>query len=163
MALLGSADDMVRHLTFGYPTEDEAILALQAVEFRKTLPGAEGGPLMRRLQAYASGHRDDFRDVRVDLGRQTEFRKRVYRFCRTIPYGETLTYGELATLAGSPGAARAVGRAMAANQVPLIVPCHRVKPSSGGLGGFSSPGGVIMKRRLLDLEAGSPTGAGRLG
>ena len=72
--------------------------------------------------------------------------------CRKIPYGKTLSYGQLAAKAGRPGAARAVGNHMAGNRTPIIVPCHRVLPSGGGLGGFSAAGGVALKRRLLEME-----------
>ncbi|MEX1224432.1 MAG: MGMT family protein, partial [Pirellulales bacterium] len=73
--------------------------------------------------------------------------------CRRIPIGQTMSYAELAAVAGSPGAARAVGNIMAGNRVPIIVPCHRVVGSGGSLGGYSSSGGLRTKRRLLSLEA----------
>ena len=73
--------------------------------------------------------------------------------CRLIPYGQVLTYGELAERAGSPRAARAVGNVMRTNRFPLIVPCHRVVGAAGALGGYSAPTGLKMKRRLLRLEA----------
>lgn len=94
-------------------------------------------------------------------GHLTEFQSDVVATCRAIPLGQTRTYGEVARLAGRPGAARAVGRVMATNRVPLIVPCHRVVASSGKLGGFSAPQGVVLKRRLLDLER-TMVGASRL-
>jgi methylated-DNA-[protein]-cysteine S-methyltransferase len=71
---------------------------------------------------------------------------------RRIPAGETVTYGELAARAGSPGAAREVGQAMARNRFPIIVPCHRVLAANGGFGGFSAPGGLESKARLLTIE-----------
>jgi methylated-DNA-[protein]-cysteine S-methyltransferase len=79
----------------------------------------------------------------------TEFRRTVYEALRTVPLGETVSYGELAAMAGKPGAARAVGTAMADNPVPIVVPCHRVV-ASDGLGGFG--GGVELKKTLLKLE-----------
>lgn len=108
--------------------------------------------LVGRLRAYAAGQPVDFHDVAIDLGPQSDFQRRVVRCCRRIAYGKTATYGQLARLAGSPGAARAVGQVMAANRVPIIVPCHRVVAADGSLGGFSAPGGVELKRRLLELE-----------
>jgi methylated-DNA-[protein]-cysteine S-methyltransferase len=72
---------------------------------------------------------------------------------RRIRFGQTHSYGELASLVGSPRAARAVGSVMAKNRTPLVVPCHRVLASRGAIGGFSAMDGVHMKRRLLDLEA----------
>jgi methylated-DNA-[protein]-cysteine S-methyltransferase len=109
--------------------------------------------LVRRLQAYAEGKTDDFRDVPIDPGPQTDFRLRVIQNCRQIPPGSTLTYGELAARAGRPRAARAVGTCMAANRIPLIVPCHRVVGADGSLRGYSASGGLRLKQRLLDLES----------
>ena len=80
------------------------------------------------------------------------FRMRVYHALQQVPAGTTVSYGELAALAGSPGAARAVGSAMANNPWPLLVPCHRVLAAGGKLGGFTAHGGVATKRRLLKLE-----------
>jgi methylated-DNA-[protein]-cysteine S-methyltransferase len=104
------------------------------------------------LEAFAEGQADDFADVRVWSERWTPFQRRVLDRCRRIPYGQTRSYAELATAAGSPGAARAVGRTMATNPIPLVIPCHRVVGSGGDLCGFSAVGGLDAKRRLLDLE-----------
>ncbi len=109
--------------------------------------------LVRRLEAYAEAVVDDFRDVVIDPGPQTEFGLLVLNHCRQIPPGATLTYGELAARAGRPRAARAVGRCMASNRIPLIVPCHRVVGADGGLRGYSANGGLRLKQNLLDLEA----------
>jgi O-6-methylguanine DNA methyltransferase len=79
------------------------------------------------------------------------FTRRVYQVVQAIPRGETRSYAEVARAAGSPGGARAVGNAMRRNPICLFIPCHRVV-ASGGLGGFSSPGGLSQKRALLDLE-----------
>ena len=108
--------------------------------------------LAARIDAYAQGEPDDFRDVLVEHQALTRFQRKVLSACRAIPYGQTASYAELAARCGSPGAARAVGNIMARNRVPLIIPCHRVLNSSGELGGFSAPGGVTTKRKLLDLE-----------
>jgi len=80
----------------------------------------------------------------------TDFQRRVWALTREIPRGETRTYGQLARMAGSPGAARAVGQSMARNPWPIIVPCHRVLGSDGSLTGFG--GGVDLKRRMLQME-----------
>jgi methylated-DNA-[protein]-cysteine S-methyltransferase len=82
----------------------------------------------------------------------TEFQQKVQKLCRQIPFGTTMTYGELAAKAGAPGAARAVGICMARNCFPLVVPCHRVVPAGGRLGNYSAPGGTETKQRLLDME-----------
>ncbi len=115
--------------------------------------------LIARLQAFARGVPDDFLDVPVDFGGATEFTCRVWTACRAIGYGKVATYAELAARVGAPRAARAVGNALAANRVPLIIPCHRVIPLGGRFGRYSAPGGALMKRRLLELEAA----AGRVG
>jgi methylated-DNA-[protein]-cysteine S-methyltransferase len=108
----------------------------------------------RRLAEVRRWLRDWFkgRPVRVPLKLEgTPFMRRIYEVVRRIPAGETLSYGEVAEAAGRPGAARAVGSAMAKNPVCLFIPCHRVVGASG-LGGYSSPGGPAPKRQLLDLE-----------
>ena len=107
------------------------------------------------LRDYAAGRPDDFADVPVDTGGSTPAQCYVLDLCRMIPYGQTLTYGELARQAGLPRAARFVGNCMARNRVPLIIPCHRVVPAGGKLGRYSAASGPEMKRRLLALEAGA--------
>ena len=107
--------------------------------------------LGERLRAYfAEGSRDDFLDVRLDLEGATPFQLAVCSALRELPYGETVTYGELAALAGHPNAQRAVGSFCAANRFAIVVPCHRVV-AAGGLGSYGSLG-VAYKRRLLELE-----------
>lgn len=80
------------------------------------------------------------------------FYRRVYAALREVSPGATTTYGELARAVGSPGAARAVGAAMASNPFVIVVPCHRVLAAAGAMGGFSAPGGAVTKRRLLAAE-----------
>jgi len=92
--------------------------------------------------------------VPIDLPRATDFRKRIYGVLRRVRPGRTLSYGELAAKAGRPGAARAVGAAMAANPLPLFIPCHRVLTSDGRFGGFTAEGGVALKERMLRHEGG---------
>jgi methylated-DNA-[protein]-cysteine S-methyltransferase len=105
------------------------------------------------LTAYFEGQSVDLSDVPLDLSGITAFRLRIYQALRAVPRGRVVDYGELASAAGSPRAARAVGQAMAHNPLPLFVPCHRVVAASGRIGGFSAPGGAATKRRLLELEA----------
>ena len=105
------------------------------------------------LSRFKAGDPSALDAVPVDLSSCTPFVRRVYEELRAVPPGETVTYGELARRAGKPRAARAVGRAMATNPFAPFVPCHRVVASDGGLTGFSAPGGVDAKRRLLDMEA----------
>lgn len=108
-----------------------------------------GWALEQKLRAYLDGERVSFEEP-VDLSRTPPFTRRVLEATRAIPYGEVRTYGGLAAQVGSPRAARAVGQAMAANPMPLVVPCHRVVASSGKLGGYGL--GVALKERLLDME-----------
>jgi methylated-DNA-[protein]-cysteine S-methyltransferase len=106
-------------------------------------------PLISQLNAYLSGKRRAF-DVELDLTWMTPFRRLVMEECAKIPRGKTSTYAELARRAGNAKAFRAVGATMATNPVPIVVPCHRVLGSGGGLHGFG--GGLDMKARLLALE-----------
>jgi methylated-DNA-[protein]-cysteine S-methyltransferase len=117
---------------------------------RVTTPNAAGGELVERLQAYFEGRPDSFEDVDLDLEYETPFLERCAQELRAIPRGEVVTYGELAALAGAPGAARAAGSFCARNRLGLFVPCHRVV-SAGGLGSYGSYG-VEYKRRLLEVE-----------
>lgn len=152
MAILGSGETL-KALTFGHESPQSAIKALDPELVRCARRGDWNPRLVERLRAYASGRHDDFRDVEVDLSRLTPFRRRVVQRCRHIPPGKTLSYGKLASLVGSPRAARAVGSCMAANRVPLVIPCHRVVGADGSLHGFSASGGLAMKQRLLEMEA----------
>ena len=106
--------------------------------------------LIPRLQAYFAGDPVSFDDVAVDLEYETPFLERCAHALRAVPRGETVTYGELAALAGAPGAARAAGSFCARNRLGLFVPCHRVV-SAGGLGSYGSHG-LAYKQRLLELE-----------
>jgi methylated-DNA-[protein]-cysteine S-methyltransferase len=111
-----------------------------------------------RIVAALGGVADDLADIEVDLDRTPEFARRVYQITRTVQPGQTTTYGEIAARLGLPGASRKVGWALGRNPVPLIVPCHRVLGASGKLGGFSAPGGVITKLRLLTIEGATRGG-----
>ena len=104
----------------------------------------------RQLREYFARTRTSF-DVPVDLATCSSFQYRVLVTTADIPFGDVITYGELATAIGSPGAARAIGGALNRNPVPILIPCHRVI-SARGLGGFGS--GIGWKRRLLHLEGG---------
>ncbi len=107
-------------------------------------------PLAERLRAYFAGAHDSFADVELDLDGLTRFQLAVIGTLRRVPWGEVVTYGELAALAGHPSAQRAAGSVCAHNRFPLVVPCHRVV-SATGIGRYGSTG-VEYKRRLLELE-----------
>ena len=100
-----------------------------------------------------SGDNWSFWSARLDWSRVTPFQRQVLETTGNIPSGQTLTYGQVAKKIGKPAASRAVGMALGANPWPVVVPCHRVIGTSGKLTGFSAPGGIETKRRMLELEA----------
>ncbi|SDB16193.1 methylated-DNA--[protein]-cysteine S-methyltransferase [Bauldia litoralis] len=104
------------------------------------------------LQRYFDGAEVDFAGIDLDLGGASDAHRRFLDAARRVRWGETVTYGGLARSAGTPGAARVVGQAMARNPVPIVIPCHRVLASGDRLGGFSAYGGTVQKERLLVLE-----------
>ena len=108
------------------------------------------------------GEPADLSSIALDMDAVPEFRRRVYEAARAIAPGDTIAYGELAARLGSPGAARAVGAALARNPFPIVVPCHRVFAANGKLGGFTASGGAATKLRMLSLE-GARAGAAALG
>jgi methylated-DNA-[protein]-cysteine S-methyltransferase len=112
--------------------------------------GSGSHPLADRFRNYFAGEPDVFSDVELELAWCTPFQRRVVDTIRSIPYGETATYGEVAALAGHPNAQRAVGSVCAANRFAVVVPCHRVV-AADGLGSYGSLG-TRCKRRLLELE-----------
>ncbi|MEW6248282.1 MAG: methylated-DNA--[protein]-cysteine S-methyltransferase [Nitrospirota bacterium] len=116
-------------------------------------PSPETEPVLRaaraQITAYLAGQRRDI-DVPVDLSGGSAFQRRVWRAIRRIPYGRVRSYKWVASRVGGARYARAVGLALGANPVPLVIPCHRVVTSGGSLGGFT--GGQHLKRRLLALE-----------
>lgn len=105
--------------------------------------------LVSRIREYFRGKQIDFAD-KLDTSEGTAFQRSVWSTCRTIPYGQTRTYAWIAEQIGKPRASRAVGNALGKNPLPIIVPCHRVLASDGGLGGFK--GGLPTKKMLLKLE-----------
>ncbi|WP_321419827.1 MGMT family protein [uncultured Methanomethylovorans sp.] len=110
--------------------------------------------LCQEMLRYLKGEQVDFSWCKVDLSHFTDFERGVLEQTRQIPYGHTMTYGELATLIGRKGASRAVGYALSKNPYPIIIPCHRVV-SSKGMGGFcgsKGPESLLVKCKLLELE-----------
>ena len=104
-----------------------------------------------QLRDYFSGQREVF-DLPLDLRSLTSFQRNVLTTIQEIPVGETISYGGLARRIGKPGSARAVGRALGSNPIPIVIPCHRVLAADGSLGGYSGRGGVSTKQALLELE-----------
>lgn len=109
--------------------------------------------VVARVRRHLTGEGQDFSDVRYDFTRVTEFVAAVLRATLAVKSGHTATYGELAAAIGQPPAAsRAIGTALGDNPWPLLIPCHRVVAASGKMTGFSGPGGIATKARLLALE-----------
>ena len=111
------------------------------------------------VAALLAAKPSDLSAIAVDMTGVPPFHRRVYEALRAIPPGETLSYGALASIAGAPGAARAVGQALKRNPFAMIVPCHRVLASGGKLGGFTASGGIATKLKLLALEGTPSNGA----
>jgi methylated-DNA-[protein]-cysteine S-methyltransferase len=110
------------------------------------------------IVALLAGEKRDLSDIKVDDEGEAEFNKRVYAIVRKVPPGQTITYGEIAEKLGDRLLARDVGQAMGQNPTPVIMPCHRVLAASGKTGGFSAPGGVSTKLKLLSIEGMQPGG-----
>src|SRR4051812_19070090 len=106
----------------------------------------------RTLKRHLAGEPQDLTALPLDLTVLAPFQRAVYERIRSLPPGRTSTYGEIAAMLGKPGASRAVGQALGRNPFLVAVPCHRVLAAGGAPGGFSAPGGVIAKQRLLALE-----------
>ncbi len=115
-------------------------------------PPAEVSRTLERIQAHLDGRPASLDRAALDLSAASEFARRVYQQLRRLESGQVTSYGALARQVGAPAAARAVGRAMAANPMPLLVPCHRVLTADRRLGGFSAAAGPALKARLLWLE-----------
>ncbi|MGH9190313.1 MAG: methylated-DNA--[protein]-cysteine S-methyltransferase [Acidimicrobiales bacterium] len=115
-------------------------------------PPADVARAVDGIVALLQGQATDLSFVVLDMRGVPPFQRRVLEALRTIPPGRTVSYGEMAALAGTPGGARAVGQAVRRNPFAIVVPCHRVLAAGGGLGGFSAGGGVVTKLRLLSIE-----------
>src|SRR3954469_838217 len=116
----------------------------------RTATARAKAPQTRLFEAYFAGEGVSFDDLEIDLEWCTPLQRAIAEALRGVPYGETVSYGELAALAGRPQAPRAGGAFCSHNRLPLILPCHRVV-AAGGIGGYGSLG-VEYKRRLLELE-----------
>lgn len=110
------------------------------------------------IRAHLAGELDDLRWIALDLSGVPRFHREIYRIIREVGPGRTIGYGEVAALAGAPRGAQAVGRAMGRNPIPLIIPCHRVLAADHALHGFSAPGGIDTKQRMLAIERTSGFG-----
>jgi methylated-DNA-[protein]-cysteine S-methyltransferase len=139
-----------------YADDDDGIEATLAELARSVSPRVLAAPrrldaARRELDEYFAGARDRF-DLPLDWRLTRGFGRRVLRSTAEIPYGSVSSYGQVAAAAGSPRGSRAAGRALGANPLPIVVPCHRVVRSGGDLGGYT--GGVERKLTLLAIERG---------
>ncbi|MFF2451323.1 methylated-DNA--[protein]-cysteine S-methyltransferase [Isoptericola sp. NPDC058082] len=119
---------------------------------REAAPGAAVAAAVAGVAALLETGAGDLSGINLDLAAVPEFDRRVYEVVRTVPAGDTLSYGEVAARLGSPGAAQAVGQALGRNPFPPIVPCHRVLAAGRQVGGFSARGGRRTKLRMLEVE-----------
>jgi methylated-DNA-[protein]-cysteine S-methyltransferase len=142
--LIAGDHDAIHHIRF--PKKGKAEKPEQGWVQSQTGPIAEAAA---QLREYFAGQRIEF-DLPLALD-GTPFQRVVWRTLQEVPYGETVSYGELARRVGKPNAARAVGSANGANRIPIVIPCHRVIAAGGKLGGFG--GGLPTKEALLALEA----------
>ena len=133
--------------------ETERAVLRRRPDAQRARPDGAIAETVEALVRYFAGEQIEFDACAVDLGAQEPFFASVYAAVRKLRWGETTTYGAVASALGAgPEAARAVGQAMARNPVPLIIPCHRVLAAGGKIGGFSAPGGSVSKARMLVLE-----------
>ena len=123
----------------------------------EAVPSGAAAEVVDAIVRLLAGERVDLSTVAIDRSAVDAFDRRVYDVTRTIAAGSVLTYGEVAARVGADASARAVGQSLGRNAIPIVVPCHRVV-ASGGLGGFSAPGGASTKRRMLAIEDARPTG-----
>lgn len=155
---IAARDGVLTRVKIGHSSADRALQTFAVEEglAEARIEVHDWNPDLRdQLKRYADGEPISFTHVELTWPKPlTRFRRRVISETRRISWGSTLTYGELAARAGSPRAARAVGTVMASNRFPFVIPCHRVVGSAGGLGGFTAPGGVGLKERLLMMERG---------
>lgn len=122
-------------------------------------PGGADAALVAAIVAYAEGEPVAFAGTALDLDGVPAFNRQIYDDIRTLGWGETTSYGAIARRLGDVNLSRAVGKALGDNPIPLIIPCHRVLAAGGRTGGFSAPGGVTSKMRMLALErASTPEG-----
>lgn len=129
-----------------------ARFAARHPEAQEGTPPPDIADAIRRIQALLQGAADDLADIPLDETGLSEFSRRVYQIARRIPPGATRTYGDIAKEMGGLHLAREVGQALGRNPYPIIVPCHRILAAGGKTGGFSAPGGIQTKFRMLAIE-----------
>lgn len=154
-------DDTISRIHIGLRAKRDAESTFGQPVSRQGIVTKAQAKTMSLLSRFLHGEPVSLASLSIDDAGMTPFQSRVSQLCREIPWGETVTYGQLATLAESPGASRAVGSVMARNRFPLVIPCHRVVAAGGGMGGFSAPTGIEMKKQLLANESRQPRTSAR--
>lgn len=149
--LLGN-DDGLRRTCLPVDEKDSVLSCLLANLHDSPILKKTLGDCQDQVIAYFEGARIDFAGVPVDVSGFGAFEQAVLHTLRGISYRQTTTYTDLAARSSRPRAVRAAANAVAKNPLPLIIPCHRVLRKDGSLGGFSAPGGIDTKKRLLELE-----------
>lgn len=150
VACLGSSQGL-KKVTLPCDSRESALQGL-GEEARSAVHSPQAfAAVEKELKKYYDGKKPDFSSVLLDFSGATVFRREIWRAIQSVPYGEKRSYLWIAERAGKPGAARAAGQAVGDNPFAVVVPCHRVIGSDGGLGGFG--GGLEMKRKLLALES----------
>ncbi len=130
----------------------ESRIAQRSGARKPSTPPPQIAEIIEKVCKHLRGEVQDFRNIALNLGGADPFARQVYEAARSIPAGQTRTYGEIAKDLGQPGAARDVGQALAKNPIALIIPCHRVVAAGGKPGGFSARGGPATKAKMLALE-----------
>ena len=131
------------------PSEVKFVAALRQLKMDVVKSAEKVSEITVEIEAYFAGKRRAF-DVPIDLRRVSPFQRSVLMAARAVPAGQVVSYHEIARRIGRPGASRAVGQALGHNPAPIVIPCHRVVASDGGLGGYS--GGLEIKAKLLKME-----------
>ncbi len=150
IAIVASEQGLCK-LTLPQPATDKALTLIGDLLPKSVANAASFRDLILRIGSYFEGENVEFRDP-LDLRTSTAFQQEVWQATCTVPYGETQTYGWIAQQLGRPKSGQAVGKALACNPLPIVIPCHRIVGSArGSLGGFR--GGMELKKQLLHLEA----------
>jgi methylated-DNA-[protein]-cysteine S-methyltransferase len=126
--------------------------SLPPIHCRSQRPPAWVTDIIARVQRHLTGEMQDFADLPYSWGTISDFQQQVYRAALSVKPGQTASYGQLAAASGHPSMSREVGRALGQNPWPLLIPCHRFIGADGRMTGFSAPGGIKTKLRLLALE-----------
>ena len=143
----------LQRIKIGFVDQAELLRSFADYEVGPSRPTGNRLKIKQRFESLLSGKPDDLLDIQIDTVALTEFQQSVVDQCRRIPFGKTVSYGQLAALAGRPKTARAVGSVMSKNRFPIVVPCHRVV-SASGIGGFTAAQGLTTKRIMQAIEAG---------